>query len=93
MSHTSSLQQDYPNEHTSLLPCHINSKIQSRQLNDTTRHNDQTNTTTYILNYLRHSDLIKLLPSIAIGCSIWFGMSPSEELTVTAIRLLSIFVR
>ncbi|ORE04489.1 hypothetical protein BCV72DRAFT_14350 [Rhizopus microsporus var. microsporus] len=92
MSHTSSLQQDGPNEHTSLLPCHIDSKIQNRQLNDTIRQTNQTNTTIYILNCLRHSDLIRLLPSIAIGCSIWFGMSPSEELTVTAIRLLSIFV-
>ncbi|KAI7883735.1 Sodium/sulfate symporter [Lichtheimia hyalospora FSU 10163] len=41
---------------------------------------------------LRQSKPIQLIPSIAIGAIIWFGVPASDELTPTAIRLLAVFV-
>lgn len=34
-----------------------------------------------------------LLPSILLGATIWFGVTPDEELTLTAIHLLAVFSR
>ncbi|CAO3690208.1 unnamed protein product [Rhizopus stolonifer] len=41
---------------------------------------------------LKNSNLFQLLPSIIVGCSLWFGLRPTDELTITAIRLLSVFI-
>ncbi|KAG0191085.1 hypothetical protein DFQ28_000983 [Apophysomyces sp. BC1034] len=35
---------------------------------------------------------VKLLPSILIGIAIWFGATPSDDLTPTAIHLLAVFI-
>ncbi|GAN03794.1 2-oxoglutarate translocator [Mucor ambiguus] len=32
-----------------------------------------------------------LLPSLLLGATIWFGVTPNEELTLTAIHLLAVF--
>ncbi|KAI9282368.1 Sodium/sulfate symporter [Sporodiniella umbellata] len=37
------------------------------------------------------SSLFQILPSILLGCIIWFGSKPEEALTLTSIRLLSVF--
>lgn len=34
-----------------------------------------------------------LTPSVLLGVTIWFGVTPTEELTVTAIHLLAVFAR
>ncbi|KAI8074293.1 Sodium/sulfate symporter [Gilbertella persicaria] len=36
--------------------------------------------------------IFQLLPSILLGSIIWFGVTPTEELTVTSIRLLAVFI-
>ncbi|KAI9243649.1 Sodium/sulfate symporter [Sporodiniella umbellata] len=36
--------------------------------------------------------LFQLLPSVLIGCCVWWGLNPTEDLTPTAIRLLSVFI-
>ncbi|KAI9340954.1 Sodium/sulfate symporter [Pilaira anomala] len=40
----------------------------------------------------RQSNLYDLLPSILLGSFIWFGTTPSDELTITSIRLLAVFM-
>ncbi|OAD69837.1 hypothetical protein PHYBLDRAFT_171858 [Phycomyces blakesleeanus NRRL 1555(-)] len=40
---------------------------------------------------LYHSKLVSLVPSLLLGSVIWFGVTPTEELTQTAIRLLAVF--
>ncbi|KAI9029751.1 Sodium/sulfate symporter [Phycomyces nitens] len=40
---------------------------------------------------LYHSKPVSLVPSILLGSAIWFGITPTEELTLTAIRLLAVF--
>ena len=42
---------------------------------------------------LKQNRLVSLLPSIALGSVIWFGVEPTSELTTTAIRLLAVFTR
>ncbi|SAM09401.1 hypothetical protein [Absidia glauca] len=37
------------------------------------------------------SKTLSLLPAFSVGVAIWFGASPSDELTPTAIHLLSVF--
>ncbi|KAI9318387.1 Sodium/sulfate symporter [Dichotomocladium elegans] len=44
------------------------------------------------LRSLFKSRLGSLLPSFLLGVLIWFGMTPSDELTTTAIRLLAVFI-
>lgn len=39
------------------------------------------------------SKTLSLLPAFSVGVAIWFGASPSDELTPTAIHLLSVFTR
>ena len=34
-----------------------------------------------------------LLPSLLLGATIWFAVTPNEDLTVTAIHLLAVFTR
>lgn len=34
-----------------------------------------------------------LLPSLVLGTTIWFGVTATDELTVTAIHLLAVFTR
>ncbi|KAG0817301.1 hypothetical protein G6F18_002358 [Rhizopus arrhizus] len=41
---------------------------------------------------LKENQLLKLLPSVVLGALIWFGMTPNEELTLTAIHLLAVFI-
>ncbi|CAO3592600.1 unnamed protein product [Absidia cylindrospora] len=36
--------------------------------------------------------LASLLPSICLGIVLWFGITPSDELTPTAIHLLAVFI-
>ncbi|GAA5814588.1 hypothetical protein MFLAVUS_008087 [Mucor flavus] len=40
---------------------------------------------------LRKNRTFTLLPSVLIGTAIWFGVTPTEELTVTAVHLLAVF--
>lgn len=42
---------------------------------------------------LSRNQTVSLLPSILIGVAIWFGATPNEELTLTAIHLLAVFIR
>lgn len=46
-----------------------------------------------IYHKFKQSNLYALLPSIILGCFIWFGITPTDELTVTSIRLLAVFMR
>lgn len=42
---------------------------------------------------LLKSRAFTLLPSVLLGTTIWFGVTPTDELTVTAIHLLAVFSR
>lgn len=46
-----------------------------------------------VVNKFRQSNIYTLLPSILLGSIIWFGATPTEELTVTSIQLLAVFLR
>lgn len=83
MSTLQEQESSTPNESTSLLLPY---------------HHKQTNyqgftLTGQIYHYMKNSNLFQLLPTLAIGCSIWFGMTASDELTLTSIRLLAVFIR
>lgn len=39
------------------------------------------------------SQLFSLMPTLLLGATIWFGVTPTEDLTVTAIHLLAVFSR
>lgn len=41
---------------------------------------------------LLQSPIISLLPSIFLTIILWFGISPSDDLSETAIHLLAIFI-
>ncbi|GAA5814367.1 hypothetical protein MFLAVUS_007862 [Mucor flavus] len=45
-----------------------------------------------IYHKFKQSNIYALLPSILLGCLIWFGTTPTDELTVTSIRLLAVFM-
>ncbi|KAI8374689.1 Sodium/sulfate symporter [Radiomyces spectabilis] len=45
-----------------------------------------------IWDMLKTSQAVKLLPSVFLGVVIWFGITPTDELSVTAIHLLAVFV-
>ncbi|KAI7907695.1 Sodium/sulfate symporter [Cokeromyces recurvatus] len=49
-------------------------------------------TTDSLKKETKFKNLISLLPSIILGTIIWFGVTPDEELTVTAIHLLAVFI-
>ena len=42
---------------------------------------------------LVNTQFFSLLPSLLLGVSIWFGVTPSDELSMTAIHLLAVFAR
>lgn len=79
-----SIQTEIPNEHTSLL-LPSNGNIKSKQINY--RQYSQK-----VVNKFRQSNIYTLLPSILLGSIIWFGATPTEELTVTSIQLLAVFL-
>ncbi|CAO3703666.1 unnamed protein product [Rhizopus stolonifer] len=45
-----------------------------------------------VFQTVKNSNLFKLLPSILLGSIIWFGSIPNDELTLTSIRLLAVFI-
>ncbi|KAI8377262.1 Sodium/sulfate symporter [Blakeslea trispora] len=68
-----------PNEQTSLL---------------LPSNNENTSPTKDIIAYyaLKSSSIFQLIPSVILGSIIWFCTNPTEELTVTSIRLLAVFI-
>ncbi|KAG1140495.1 hypothetical protein G6F37_009020 [Rhizopus arrhizus] len=84
MSTLQEQESSTPNESTSLLlPYHHK---------QTNYQGSTTHPTGQIYHYMKNSTLFQLLPTLAIGCSIWFGMTASDELTLTSIRLLAVFI-
>ncbi|CAO3610700.1 unnamed protein product [Mucor hiemalis] len=76
-----SIQTEIPNEHTSLLTVNNNNRSKTyRQY------------LLQVVNRFRQSNIYGLLPSILLGSIIWFGTTPTEELTVTSIQLLAVFL-
>ncbi|KAI8642113.1 Sodium/sulfate symporter [Parasitella parasitica] len=80
-----SINTEVPNERTSLLP--VDSLNTTLELESTNKQGAISLT----LRRFTSSKLFSLLPSLALGSAIWFGVSPTEELTLTAIRLLAVF--
>ncbi|KAI9271721.1 Sodium/sulfate symporter [Phascolomyces articulosus] len=75
---------DDPDEHTALLSSSL--KEPSPILFGSNRQNS-----CFSWKKLLNNQFVSLLPSIVLGLAIWFGISPSPELTTTAIHLLAVF--
>ncbi|KAI8077612.1 Sodium/sulfate symporter [Thamnidium elegans] len=82
-----SISTQFADEHTSLLP--VDSNTSTIMDNRPSSFIDPKNT---IYHKFKQSNLYALLPSIILGCFIWFGITPTDELTVTSIRLLAVFM-
>ncbi|ORX43860.1 hypothetical protein DM01DRAFT_1340616 [Hesseltinella vesiculosa] len=41
---------------------------------------------------LATSEALTLLPSILVGCFLWFGIKPDDDLSLTAIHILAVFI-
>ncbi|CEP15489.1 hypothetical protein [Parasitella parasitica] len=80
------IDTEVPNERTSLLP--VDSLSTTLELMESTNKQGRA---TLIFRRFTASKLFSLLPSLILGSAIWFGVSPTEELTLTAIRLLAVF--
>ncbi|KAI7889449.1 Sodium/sulfate symporter [Mucor mucedo] len=76
-----------PDENTALLPVESNAStiINYRTPSPV----DQKSTFIY---QFKRTNVYKLLPSLSLGCLIWFGSTPTDELSVTSIRLLAVFM-
>lgn len=83
-----SIPTEIPNEHTSLLPVNSNTStiIEYRQSSSSSLDIHK------IINKFRQSNIYALVPSLSLGCLIWFGAKPTEELTITSIHLLAVFI-
>ncbi|KAI8365064.1 Sodium/sulfate symporter [Choanephora cucurbitarum] len=73
-----------PNEQTSLLLPINNETIPLVKVE-----NDKWHELYYAL---KSSSIFQLIPSLILGSIIWFYTKPTEELTVTSIRLLAVFI-
>ncbi|KAL7316041.1 hypothetical protein PS15m_005187 [Mucor circinelloides] len=81
------ISTEIPNESTYLLP--VDSANTTLELREST--NKQGIVAAVVYRKFIASKLFSLLPSLALGSAIWFGVTPSEELTLTSIRLLAVF--
>ncbi|KAG2205587.1 hypothetical protein INT46_005507 [Mucor plumbeus] len=77
---------EIPNENTSLLP--VDSNITTLEFVEST--NKRGIVASMYYRFIA-SKLFSLLPSLLLGSTIWFGVSPTEELTLTSIRILAVF--
>ncbi|KAI9481416.1 MAG: Sodium/sulfate symporter [Benjaminiella poitrasii] len=73
------------NEHTPLISTINNGH------NNTIDKDNKLGMVRQICTLLQQSVIFKLLPSILLGSLIWFGIAPTDELTLTSIRLLAVF--
>ncbi|CAO3654510.1 unnamed protein product [Mucor fragilis] len=81
------ISTEIPTESTRLLP--VDSSSTTLELREST--NKRVATAAAVYRQFIASKLFELLPSLALGSAIWFGVTPSEELTLTSIRLLAVF--